>query len=171
MGRMVNNGFQYSIMRVVELDISQSAKSRAAVQLYKKYDSYKEINNVAERLKWLRHHKGLKQNDIAKMLGVTRKIYGKLEWGSCELADKEYFSLLDKLAQFYDVTIMDLLDDYTQFMYDGQSETLSKLRELTGLNIKEYVRLIGVSISNYTGWENGTVLITRKSWKKYFRNR
>lgn len=59
------------------------------MQLYQKYNSYIDINNVASRLKCLRQHKGLKQDDIAEMLGVTRKIHGKLEWGKYELADKE----------------------------------------------------------------------------------
>ena len=169
MGRMVNNGFQYSIMRVLKLNISQPAKTRDVMQLYRKYNSYTDIDNVADRLKWLRQHKGLKQGDVAEMLGITRKIYGKLEWGKCELADKEYFSLLDKLAQLYDVPVTDLLDDYTQFMYKGQSEILSKSRLQTGLNMKKYALSMGMPISNYNDWENGTVLITRKTWEKYLK--
>ena len=76
-------------MRVVKLDISRAAKTKDVMQLYRKFGSYTDIDNIADRLKWLRQHKGLKQDDVAEMLGITRKIYGKLEWGKCELADKE----------------------------------------------------------------------------------
>jgi len=140
------------------------------MQLYQKYNSYTDIDNVSDRVKWLRQDKGLKQDDIAEMLGVTRKIYGKLEWGKCDLADKEYFTLLDKLSKLYAIPMADLLDDYTQFMYEGQAEILSKLRAQTGLNMKEYALSIGMPISNYNDWENGTVLMTRKAWEKYFNN-
>lgn len=169
MGRMVNNGFQYSIMRVLKLNISRPAKTRDVMQLYQKYNSYMDIDNVADRLKWLRQHKGLKQEDVAEMLGVTRKIYGKLEWGKCDLADKEYFSLLDKLAQLYDVPVTDLLDDYTQFMYKGQGRCLAEYRKLTGLNKKEFAESLNIEVTKYRKWERETVLMTRKTWEKYLR--
>ena len=90
------------------------------MQLYRKFGSYTDIDNIADRLK-------------------------------------------------YAIPMTDLLDDYTQFIYKGQSAILSKARAKSGLNMKEYATAMGYPVSSYNDWENGTVLITRKTWEKYLR--
>lgn len=53
------------------------------------------------RLKDLREDKDLKQEDIAKMLNISRQYYSRYELGQVELPIRHYI----KLAKFYDVSI------------------------------------------------------------------
>ncbi len=50
---------------------------------------------VGERLKHLRVKKKLKQDDIAKLLGITRAAYSKVETGKIELTLKHIRKLTD----------------------------------------------------------------------------
>ena len=52
-----------------------------------------------EKIRYLRERKGLKQEDIAKLLGTTQQQYSRYENGT-----EMPYSLLIKLALFYNVS-------------------------------------------------------------------
>ena len=48
---------------------------------FRKYRRYEEIENIPDRLRWLRHSKGLMQAEAAAVAGVSRNVYINLETG------------------------------------------------------------------------------------------
>ena len=53
-----------------------------------------------ERLKCLRKERSLNQEDVAKILGITKQAYGRYENGTRKLSIDD----LVKLCKFYDVS-------------------------------------------------------------------
>lgn len=74
---------------------------------------------LADRLKKLRILKKKNQEDVAKMLGITRQAYGNYENGNRQ----PDYEALKKLAAFYDVTIDYLLTGEDQ---QGSSDEMWK---------------------------------------------
>lgn len=105
------------------------------------------------RLLLLREEKGISQENIAKLLSVTRQAYSRYERGERELG---YEALL-KLSQFFDVSI-DYLLGYSDFYYPDKVKTtqdytaeerqlIEAFRELPADSKKLVLRMVGVSPS------------------------
>jgi transcriptional regulator with XRE-family HTH domain len=61
---------------------------------------------IGSRIKKLREAKGLSQQIVADQLGMTQANYHKLESDKIKLK----IETLERLAEFYDVSILDLLE-------------------------------------------------------------
>lgn len=59
------------------------------------------MKEIAQRLKQLRNEKGVNQDQVAKILDITRAAYGKIETGVNEVTVRH----LLKLSDFYDVSL------------------------------------------------------------------
>lgn len=137
-----------------------------AQRLYQKYSSYGAIQNVPERLCWCRYRLGLKQKEVAEIIGVTKAVYQNWENAAVDLIPAEK---VDKLAALYRVPIEDLMSDYTKFLYDGQGKQLKMMRETIGLNQAQFAALIGMDAGNYRKYESEQLTVSRKTWQKYFK--
>ena len=60
---------------------------------------------LSERLKELRLRRNLRQEDVARELGISTRSYCRYEYGEREPTA----SLLVRIADFYDVTLDDLV--------------------------------------------------------------
>lgn len=84
---------------------------------------------LSSRLVYLRKEKGKTQEDIAKILGVTRPAYTAYETGK---RNPDY-DTLEKIADYYDVTIDYLL---------GRSDVMNpRVFENAGITNEEYTNL------------------------------
>ena len=65
------------------------------------------IDNVPDRLRWLRHSRGLLQKEVAQIAGISRSAYTDLETGRRRMTART----ADRLAAFFGVPPADLTDD------------------------------------------------------------
>lgn len=109
--------------------------------------------NISDKLRMLRENAGYSQNDVAKLLGITRTAYVKYETGDSQPTRK-----LKKLAEIFNVSVDFLLSVEntnkeiinTQEMMDGafylfkpeEIEHIKKYRQLNADGKKEIDNLI-----------------------------
>jgi transcriptional regulator with XRE-family HTH domain len=98
---------------------------------------------IGQRLKLLREEKGLKQVDIANMLGIGRTTYTQYETGKSE----PDLATVTKLADFYEVSTDYLLGktsirgpiETIAAHHDGEDWTEEELEDIE--KFKEFVRM------------------------------
>ncbi|MCD8295789.1 MAG: helix-turn-helix domain-containing protein [Clostridia bacterium] len=109
-----------------------------------------------ERLKSLRKARGLKQEDVATFLGITKSAYGNYELGQREPS----LASLVKLADYFNVSVDYLLERTSNAMiYDSANlsatgnprldEMISVFRQLSP-SMQENVLLTAKALLNYT---------------------
>ena len=133
-----------------------------------RYRRYEEIQNVPDRLRWLRHSRGLIQTEVAARIGMSDHVYKNIEEGITRQITK---AMRERLAQFYGVPAMDFIDEFTQFIEDGQANRIRIIRTQTGLTRRAYAELMGIPVRSLEVWENEKKAISYKSWEKYFKGR
>ena len=68
-----------------------------------------EITEIADKLRWYRYQKGLRQRDAADYAGIDRSTYVHYEEAGRDFYPKEH---MEKLAELFEVPLENLLDDY-----------------------------------------------------------
>lgn len=112
------------------------------------------------RLKYLRKLENKTQQDIADMLGITRPAYTAYEQGK----RSPDYDLLEKLADFYSVTIDYLLGrtDNPQPFYSTPNalygDGIKKARNQLGLTINEIAEKTGIPVEVYTKYEEDGII-------------
>jgi len=167
MSRIENERVLYAPLYLYEFSLKIPHKVAEAQALYCEYQTYDDIKRIEDRLRWCRMKRGLKQEDVADLIGVKRQVYQDWEIGGVSCIPRTY---IDKLAEIFEISKDDLMDEYTKFIYDGQGTRLRNFRKGLGLNQKEYAKLLGIHESNYRKWENEKTMISRKSWERFFKN-
>ena len=110
----------------------------------------------------------MRQIDAAEKLGISLNTYKSIEEEVNQYISQE---LTQKLAQFYNVPVIDLQNEYNRFLGDGQADRIRVYRESLGLGKKPFARAMGIPIRSLQEWENGRKTISYKSWEKYFRGK
>lgn len=134
----------------------------------KLYHRYEDIDNVPDRLRWCRHAQGLLQNEIADYLEISRCTYSHIEAGCTQTVT---YDMARKLSDLYGLPIRDFMDEFGQFLYDGQSQRIRAYRARLGMGRKPFCRYTGIPLTSIRIWENEEKIISRKSWEKYFKGR
>ena len=72
-----------------------------------------DLQSVADRLRWLRSQRGLRQVDAAEIAGVSISVYKKMERG-----DVQHIALetVQRLGNYYGVPAEDFLDEFNRFL-------------------------------------------------------
>ena len=135
---------------------------------FRKYRRYEEIENIPDRLRWLRHSKGLMQAEAAAVAGVSRNVYINLETGVTQRLPME---LAQKLSAYYKVPLTDLIDEFNRFCLDGQAKRITEYRKRLGLGKRPFCRLTGIPLSSLREWESGRKTISYQCWEMYFKGR
>ena len=135
---------------------------------FRKYRRYEEIENIPDRLRWLRHSKGLMQAEAAAVAGVSRNVYINLETGVTQRLPME---LAQKLSAYYKVPLTDLIDEFNRFCLDGQAKRITEYRKRLGLGKRPFCRLTGIPLSSLREWESGRKAISYQCWEMYFKGR
>lgn len=139
-----------------------------ATMMNQTYHTYEEITAIPDRLRWLRHSKGLMQREVARIAGVSRSVYIDIECGITQHLPECF---LENLSRFYGVPPTDFLDEYNRFLYDGQIQRIIAYRRKLGMGRKPFCRYTGIPLSSLRGWEDGKKEVSRKSWEAYFKGR
>ena len=139
-----------------------------ATMMNQTYHTYEEITSIPDRLRWLRHSKGLMQREVARIAGVSRSVYIDIECGITQHLPECF---LENLSRFYGVPPTDFLDEYNRFLYDGQIQRIIAYRRKLGMGRKPFCRCTGIPLSSLRGWEEGKKEVSRKSWEAYFKGR
>jgi len=103
------------------------------------------------------------QKEVAERVEIPLTLYEEMERGDCQ----EYPAhAVDKLAALYQVPVTDLLDEYSQFLYNGPVDQIRRTRERLGLSRKGFAALIGAGEESVRDWETGRKKVSKKSWEK-----
>ena len=97
------------------------------------FPDFSEITETADKLRWLRYQKGLRQRDVADYAGIDRSTYVHYEEYGKDLYPPEH---MEKIAQLFEVPVDTLLDDYNLFLRNGQGNQIKAIRTKLGLTQK-----------------------------------
>ena len=156
---------RYAPLYIHSFALYAPRKILEATELSQRYRDYEKIGNVADRLRWCRHSKGLTQREAAEKLGMSHNIYKAIEKGVTQQIRPE---IIDRLAQLYGVPKTDFMDDYSRFLMDGQARFIRECRERQGMGRKTFAKFTGIPLSSLREWESGKKTVSRKAWEKYF---
>ena len=131
-----------------------------------RFSDASEITETADKLRWLRYQKGLRQRDVADYAGIDRSTYIHYEEYGKDLYPPEH---MEKIAQLFEVPVDMLLDDYNLFLRDGQGNQIKAIRTKLGLTQRQYADKLGVSLGNLKHWEQNRKQIFKSTWEKYFK--
>ena len=146
---------------------NSSVSSGAAAQVSGRGKvQFAEITETADKLRWLRYQKGLRQRDVADYAGIDRSTYVHYEEYGKDLYPLEH---MEKIAQLFEVPVDTLLDDYNLFLRNGQGNQIKAIRMKLGLTQKQYADKLGVSLGNLKHWEQNRKQIFKSTWEKYFK--
>lgn len=159
---------RYAPLYIHSFPLCAPRKLLEAQQFNRRYHKYEDIDNVPDRLRWCRHSRALLQADVARIAGVTRAVYIDIE---CGVTQHIPTGMLERLAGFYGVPITDFMDEFSQFLYDGQANRIRAYRKKLGLGKKPFARATGIPIRSLQGWESGKKVISRKCWEQYFKGK
>lgn len=166
MCRVEDGNVRYAPLCIYKFHLVAPRKLLEAQMFNKKYHEYEKIKTVPERLRWHRYHKGLMQKEVAEKLGISRKSYTSLENGKIIHYEKQ---IVDKLAELYQISVKDLLDDYSYFLYCGQGKVLRDYCEKHNLGRNELADAVGVKTHHITMWEDEEIKISKKVWERRFK--
>ena len=129
---------------------------------------YSDLKSVAERLRWLRSQKGLRQEEVAEIAGVSISVYKKMECGNVQhIAPKA----VQRLGSYYGVPEEDFMDEFNQFLFAGQGRRILAYRNRLGMNRKEFGEYLGIPQRSLYDWEKEEKRISYQCWEKYFKDR
>lgn len=136
-------------------------KLTAAEKFNIQYPELSDLTTTADKLRYYRYKKSLLQREIADYAGISRSTYIHYEDSA-----HDYYPIdkLARIAEFLEVDITDLLDEYNRFLYDGQGGQIHALRKSMGLTQSEFGRLNGVSRNTIKRWESENARITKSLW-------
>ena len=131
-----------------------------------RFSDFSEITETADKLRWLRYQKGLRQRDVADYAGIDRSTYVHYEEYGKDLYPPEH---MEKIAQLFEVPVDMLLDDYNLFLRNGQGEQIKAIRTKLGLTQRQYADKLGVSLCSLKQWEQNRKQIFKSTWERYFK--
>ncbi len=119
------------------------------------------INCIADKLRYYRYAKGLHQSQVADYVGIDRTTYINYEAGM----DYYPIDMLSKAAHLFEISLIDLLDKYHKFLYEGQGRQIREIRKNTKLSQQKIAEKLGVNVSTVKRWENDTIRIRKINLK------
>lgn len=124
------------------------------------------IANTADKLRWYRYRKALRQRDVADYAGIFRNTYS-----SYEETGRDYYPIekMKLIAELLEVPVTELLDDYNMFLFNGQGKQIREKRIQLNMTQQEYADYLGVNLWNLKDWEQDQVQIVKSTWEKFFK--
>jgi transcriptional regulator with XRE-family HTH domain len=160
------SGIKYAPLYIHSFQLLKPRRLLEAERFNIKYTSPSEIAKVADKLRYYRHKKGLRQRDVAEKTGIHLATYCAYEQEDRIMPYP--FDNLGKIAELFSVEITDLLDNYNLFLFNGQGRQIRALRQSLGLTKEEFGKLYGFHVYTVNKWENDSVQILKSTWVKLF---
>ena len=100
---------------------------------------------------------------MADHCGIDRSTY--ISYEDCA-RDAYPLDKLAKIAEFLQVDIVDLLDNYNRFIYEGQGQGLKAFRRSRHMTQAELGRMLQTTQSTVKRWEQGQIQMSRRKWER-----
>lgn len=163
MARQTKAGYDFAPMYVERIRFLQPHSLTEAEKFNIRYPDPSKIPTVADKLRYYRYRKALRQRDVAEYVGIDRGTYATYE----ESADFIPLDNLMKIAELLELDPRDLLiDDYSRFLYEGQGQQIRTIRKELGLTQNEFGRRMGVHGGTVKKWEANRVQIQRETYER-----
>ncbi len=165
MVKIANGVVKYAPLYVHSFNLLQPHK-RADTERFTTYSDPSMLTKTADKLRYHRYKKALLQRDVARCAGI-----GRCTYNSYEQNQRGYYPLevLEKIAEVLEVGIVELLDEYNLFLYNGQGRQIRMLRDHMGLTQYQFGKLYGVSAGAVKQWENDKVRVSKATWEKLLK--
>ena len=162
----ISGAVKVAPLQILQFPVVLPHKFQDAEKFNLQFSDFSEITEPADKLRWLRYQKGLRQRDVADYAGIDRSTYVHYEEYGKDLYPPEH---MEKIAQLFEVPVETLLDDYNLFLRKGQGEQIKTIRTKLGLTQREYADKLGVSLGNLKHWEQNRKQIFKSTWEKNFK--
>lgn len=162
----VSGAVKVAPLQILQFPVVLPHKFQDAEKFNLQFPDFSEITETADKLRWYRYQKGLRQRDVADYAGIDRSTYIHYEEAGRDFYPKEH---MEKLAELFEVPLEDLLDDYNLFLLRGQGAQIKAIRQRLGLTQKAYAAQLGVPLQKFKRWEQGSVQIFKSTWERYFK--
>ena len=110
-------------LRILKFPVILPHKFLDAGKFNLRFSEASEITEIADKLRWYRYQKGLRQRDVADYAGIDRSTYIHYEEAGRDYC-RDYYPKehMEKLAELFEVLLEDFWDDYNLFLLRGQGE-------------------------------------------------
>ena len=162
----VSGAVKVASLQILQFPVVLPHKFQDAEKFNLQFSDFSEITETADKLRWLRYQKCLRQRDVADYAGIYRSTYIHYEEYGKDFYSPEH---MEKIAQLFEVPVDGLLDDYNLFLRNGQGNQIKAIRMKLGLTQREYADKLGVSLGNLKQWEQNRKQIFKSTWEKYFK--
>ena len=164
--KVINGVAVYVPLFIFSFKMLQPHKLVDAEKFNITYSDPSLLISTADKLRYYRYKKALRQRDVADYAGIDRSTYN-----SYEQEERDFYPIepLRKIAEVLAVDMPDLLDDYNMFLYSGQGHQIRTLRKNAGLTQHLFGKLYGVSAGAVKRWESDRVQIFKSTWEKIFK--
>lgn len=115
----VSSAVKVAPLQILQFPVILPHKFQDAEKFNLQFSDFSEITETADKLRWYRYQKGLRQRDVADYAGIDRSTYIHYEEAGRDYYPKEH---MEKLAELFEVPLEHLLDDYNLFLLRGQGE-------------------------------------------------
>ena len=129
------------------------------------YSSSSQLNTIPEKIRYYRHKNSLTQKDVATALNMNRTVYQYYEQ-----TDRDYFPLdiLEKIAAFYNIPTVNLMDNYHLFLYHNPGMAIKQLRKQLGYTQEHFAKKLHLCRKTVRDWEKGCARIPKETYSKLF---
>ena len=117
---------------------------------------------IGEKIKYYRFINNLTQEDLAKLLNISRTTIIKYE--NSELSVP--LNVLNKAAELFNIPSDFLYDDYSSFLAYPCSKKIKEIRKKENLTQQKLADSLNVSKKTIKTWESGRGLISRENFQK-----
>lgn len=153
----------YSPLTIHNFQFLRPRKLTDAEKFNIQYSDPAMLTTTADKLRYYRYKKSLLQREVAEYAGINKSTYIYYE-----SPNHDYYPIdkLSRIAELLEVDITDLLDEYNQFLYDGQGWQIRKIRKSMGLTLYQFGKRYNVSSTAVKRWESGKVRVSKKTWEQ-----
>ena len=162
----ISGAVKVAPLQILQFPVVLPHKFQDAERFNLQFSDFSDITETADKLRWYRYQKGLRQRDAADYAGIDRSTYIHYEEAGRDFYPKEH---MEKLAELFEVPLENLLDDYNLFLLRGQGAQIKAIRMKLGLTQREYADKLGVSLGSLKQWEQNRKQIFKSTWEKYFK--
>ena len=162
----ISGAVKVAPLQILQFSVILPHKFQDAKKFNLQFSDFSEITETADKLRWLRYQKGLRQRDVADYAGVDRSTYVHYEEYGKDFYPPEH---MERIARLFEVPAETLLDDYNLFLRKGQGEQIKAIRTKLGLTQREYADKLGVSLGSLKQWEQNRKQIFKSTWERYFK--
>lgn len=103
----VSGAVKVAPLQILQFPVVLPHKFQDAEKFNLQFSDFSEITETADKLRWLRYQKGLRQRDVADYAGIDRSTYVHYEEYGKDLYPPEH---MEKIAQLFEVPVETLLD-------------------------------------------------------------